>query len=165
MGKIYRTAQGRSLDMETIRLQNELVPALGNMRVNARGDQLGPGGKIIKTREMIMDEFYKASPAPVENIPQQSAIPTRSNPSRKRSDPLPTSSKKTTAFTPDDATPDEIVIEPVKETPASKSKKAKAPKVEQEQKVEAKSETKLKGGLAAAIAKTKSTEKKVKRID
>ena len=164
MGKIYRTAQGRSLDMETIRLQNELVPALGNMRVNARGDQLGPGGKIIKTREMIMDEYYKASPAPLENIPQQSTIPTRSNPSRKRSDPLPTSSKKVAAFTPDDAAPDEIVFETVKETPVTKSKKTKVPKVEQELQTE-KSETKLKGGLAAAIAKTKSTEKKVKRID
>lgn len=164
MGKIYRTAQGRSLDMETIRLQNELVPALGNMRVNARGDQLGPGGKIIKTREMLMDEYYKASAAPVENIPQQSTIPTRSNPSRKRSDPLPTSSKKA-EFTPDDAKPDEIIIEPVKETAPSKSKKTKAAKVTQETKAEAPAEPKLKGGLAAAIAKTKSTEKKVKRID
>jgi hypothetical protein len=164
MGKIYRTAQGRQLDMETIRLQNELVPAIGNMRVNARGDQLGPGGKIIKTREMIMDEYYKASPAPLENIPQQGSIPTRSNPSRKRSDPLPTSSKKAATFTPEDAEPDEIVFEAVKEAPAPKAKKAKVPKAEQESKTE-KSETKLKGGLAAAIAKTKSTEKKVKRID
>lgn len=162
MGKIYRTAQGRSLDMETIRLQNELVPALGNMRVNARGDQLGPGGKVIKTREMIMDEYYKASAAPVENIPQQSTIPTRSNPSRKRSDPLPTSSKKV-EFTPDDAKPDDIAIVPAKET-TSKNKKTKA-KVTQEAKVETPIEPKLKGGLAAAIAKTKSIDKKVKRID
>lgn len=164
MGKIYRTAQGRSLDMETIRLQNELVPALGNMRVNARGDQLGPGGKIIKTREMIMDEYYKASASPVENIPQQSTIPTRSSPSRKRSDPLPTSSKKA-EFTPDDARPDEITIEPVREPAPAKNKKAKATKSTQEAKTVAPVEQKLKGGLAAAIAKTKSTEKKVKRID
>lgn len=140
MGKIYRTAQGRSLDMESIRLQNELVPALGNMRVNARGDQLGPGGKIVKSREMIMDEYYSArtSQAP-DNIPQQSEIPTRSNP-RRKSDPIPTTSRKTTEFTPDAAQPD--AVEPVT-----------AP------------EPKLKGGLAAAIAKAKTTEKKVKRID
>lgn len=162
MGKIYRTAQGRSLDMETIRLQNELVPALGNMRVNARGDQLGPGGKIVKTREMIMDEYYttRSNPA-VENIPQQGSIPTRSAPSRRKVDPLPTSSKKV-EFTPDDAIPDEIVIE--KEKPTTKPKKTKAPKATKAE-TKAPNEPKLKGGLAAAIAKTKSTEKKVKRID
>ena len=157
MGKIYRTAQGRSLDMETIRLQNELVPALGNMRVNARGDQLGPGGKIVKTREMIMDEYYKARPAPLENIPSQSPIPTRSAPSRRKSEPLVTSSKKTVDFTPADVYPDEVTVEPVQETnKATKAKKSKEPK---------NTEGKLKGGLAAAIAKTQATEKKVKRID
>lgn len=145
MGKIYRTAQGRQLDMEAIRLQNELVPALGNMRVNARGDQLGPGGKIVKTREMIMDEFYKTRATPaVDNVPQQSEIPTRSNPSRRKSDPLPMSSKKPTEFTPDTAKPDDILPTNVQEE---------------------KPEPKLKGGLAAAIAKAKSSEKKVKRID
>jgi hypothetical protein len=148
MGKIYRTAQGRQLDMEAIRLQNELVPALGNMRVNARGDQLGPGGKIVKTREMIMDEYYKTRATPAtDNIPQQSEIPTRSNPSRRRTDPLPTSSKKS-EFTPDIARPDDI-----------------KPATQEAPKTEAKAEPKLKGGLAAAIAKTKSTEKKVKRIE
>lgn len=164
MGKIYRTAQGRSLDMESIRLQNELVPALGNMRVNARGDQLGPNGKIVKSREMIMDEYYKTRAAPTDNIPQQSSIPTRSNPNRRKADPLPTSSKKA-EFTPDDATPDVMVEEPAK--PATKGKKTKAPKAEAKaSKAESNvAEPKLKGGLAAAIAKTKSTEKKVKRID
>jgi hypothetical protein len=155
MGKIYRTAQGRSLDMETIRLQNELVPALGNMRVNARGDQLGPGGKIIKTREMIMDEFYKAKPAPLENIPSQGPIPTRSAPSRRKSEPLVTSSKKTQDFTPADVYPDEVATEQPVE-PVTKVKKAKEPK---------NPDGKLKGGLAAAIAKTQASEKKVKRID
>lgn len=153
MGKIYRTAQGRQLDMETIRLQNELVPALGNMRVNARGDQLGPGGKIVKTREMIMDEYYKTQASPIENIPTQGDIPTRSNPSRRKSNPIPTSSKRKTEFTPDDARPDDI---------APVAKEIKAPKETKAPK-EIK-EPKLKGGLAAAVAKTKTLDKKVKRI-
>lgn len=147
MGKITRTAQGRTLDMETIRLQNELVPALGNMKVNARGDQLGPGGKIIKTREMIMDEYYQSRSSNSENIPQATQIPTRSNPTRRRSDPLPTSSKRAEDFAPDFARPD--VFE------ANKAEEAKTEAVE----------PKLKGGLAAAIAKAKTSEKKVKRID
>ena len=44
MGKTYRSMQGRQIDMEKLRAQNELMPAVGNMKVNARGDELGPGG-------------------------------------------------------------------------------------------------------------------------
>ena len=29
------------------------------MNVNARGDQLGPGGKVVKTRNEVMKEAYK----------------------------------------------------------------------------------------------------------
>jgi hypothetical protein len=144
MGKIYRTAQGRSLDMETIRLQNEFVPALGNMRVNARGDQLGPGGKIIKSREQVMDEYYKTRPAVGDNIPTEGDIPTRS-PTRRVSSPLTTSSKKAAEFKPADAIPDDMA------PPAS----GKATEVEKE----------LKGGLAAAVARTKKLEKKNKRVE
>ena len=38
--KIYRSAQGKSIDLGTIMLQNETVRAVGNMKVNARGDKL-----------------------------------------------------------------------------------------------------------------------------
>ena len=40
--------QGKAIDMDLLRQRNELTPAVGNVRVNARGDELGPGGKIIK---------------------------------------------------------------------------------------------------------------------
>ena len=36
---IYRTAKGREIDMGKLISQNELVPAVGNMQVNARGDK------------------------------------------------------------------------------------------------------------------------------
>jgi hypothetical protein len=32
------------------------------MRVNARGDELGEGGKIIRTREQVLQEFYAQNP-------------------------------------------------------------------------------------------------------
>ena len=38
--------------------KNETVIAVCNMRVNARGDQLGPGGKIVRTREEVMSDHY-----------------------------------------------------------------------------------------------------------
>jgi len=59
---MYKTAQGKTIDMDKLMRQNELVPAVGNARVNARGDKLGPGGQIVKTREEIVAEYYKKNP-------------------------------------------------------------------------------------------------------
>jgi len=54
--------QGREIDLEKLASQNELVPAIGNMKVNARGDELGPGGQIIRRREDIVAEYYEDNP-------------------------------------------------------------------------------------------------------
>jgi hypothetical protein len=59
--KTYRTSNGRTVDMDLLRQKNELTPAVGNARVNARGDELGPGGKITRTREQLLADFYKAA--------------------------------------------------------------------------------------------------------
>ena len=59
MAKSYKTANGKLIDMDGLRLKNEETIALGNMRTNARGDELGPGGKVIKTRNERMNENYK----------------------------------------------------------------------------------------------------------
>lgn len=44
---IYRTAQGRRLDMAQLAAKNEKTRAVGNMNVNARGDTIDSQGKII----------------------------------------------------------------------------------------------------------------------
>ena len=62
MGKVYKTMQGKSVDMEKLMSQNELMPAVGNAKVNARGDELGKGGKIVKKREDIISEYYDSNP-------------------------------------------------------------------------------------------------------
>jgi hypothetical protein len=54
--------RGREIDMEKLNLKNEMQPAVGNMKVNARGDELGPGGKIVRTREEILADYYKQNP-------------------------------------------------------------------------------------------------------
>lgn len=58
MGKTYTSMQGKSIDMEKLALKHELTPAVGNLKVNARGDELGPGGKIIRTREQVLADYY-----------------------------------------------------------------------------------------------------------
>jgi hypothetical protein len=50
---VYRTAKGAQIDMIKMINQNEMTVAVGNAKVNARGDKLGPGGKIIKKSEDI----------------------------------------------------------------------------------------------------------------
>lgn len=48
--KIYKTAQGKTVDLGALQVKNETVRAVGNMNVNARGDRLDADGNIIATR-------------------------------------------------------------------------------------------------------------------
>ena len=59
MSKIHRSARGDAVDMDMIRLSNESTIAIGNMKTNARGDQLGAGGQVVKTRGEIMQEYHR----------------------------------------------------------------------------------------------------------
>jgi hypothetical protein len=59
MGKVYRTMQGREIDMDALASRNETMPAVGNVPMNARGDELGPGGKIVRKREDIVNDHYQ----------------------------------------------------------------------------------------------------------
>tara|TARA_Y100001968_G_C18756446_1_gene435753 strand:+ start:60 stop:425 length:366 start_codon:yes stop_codon:yes gene_type:complete len=74
--KIYRTAQGKMIDMDLLRQRNELVPAVGNAKVNARGDELGPGGVIIRKREDVLKEYYESS----EGMPIEEAVTATEEP-------------------------------------------------------------------------------------
>lgn len=57
--KIYKTMQGKQIDLDLLIKRNEMTPAVGNVRVNARGDELGPGGKIVRKREEVVRDYYK----------------------------------------------------------------------------------------------------------
>ncbi len=57
--RVYRSALGRQVDLDSMLAQNEEEIAVGNMRVNTRGDELGPGGIVLRTREEVMAEHYK----------------------------------------------------------------------------------------------------------
>ena len=77
MSKVHRTARGDAVDMDMIRLSNESTIAIGNMKTNARGDQLGPGGKVVKTRAQVMQEYHKLNTNVPEDIPIGPAESTR----------------------------------------------------------------------------------------
>jgi len=70
MGRTYRSMQGREIDMDKLMGRNELMPAIGNAKVNARGDELGPGGQIVRKREEVIAEYYDDNP---KAIPERRA--------------------------------------------------------------------------------------------
>lgn len=74
MGRLYTSVRGKEIDMEKLSLRHEKTPAVGNMRVNARGDELGEGGKIIRTREQVLQDYYSQNPNAL-----QEEVATRGN--------------------------------------------------------------------------------------
>ena len=87
--RMYRTMQGRMVDIEKLRAANESVQAVGNMNVNARGDVIGAGGKIVTPKETVIKKYYelpkgmvsdtvvsKPMPAPRKEPPKPVAKPT-----------------------------------------------------------------------------------------
>ena len=71
MPKNYRTANGKQVNMDALLASNEREIAIGNMGVNARGDQLGPGGVVEKTKDQVMNDYYKLNtPVAQDNPPQ-----------------------------------------------------------------------------------------------
>jgi|TARA_B110000196_G_C20680374_1_gene446142 hypothetical protein len=73
---VHRSANGKAVDMDMLRQRNELTPAVGNARVNARGDQLGAGGKIIRKKEDLLKDYYAAAEGMQEEQPVAKGQPT-----------------------------------------------------------------------------------------
>ena len=56
--RMYKTAQGKRIDMAALAAQNETVRAVGNMKVNARGDTIDGFGKVITPATQRVNEMY-----------------------------------------------------------------------------------------------------------
>ncbi len=56
----YKTANGKTVDMGALRLKNEQVRAVGNMKVNARGDQVDDNNRVIATKpEQVQRQYHR----------------------------------------------------------------------------------------------------------
>jgi hypothetical protein len=55
---IYRSANGKQIDMGALRLKNENVRAVGNMRVNARGDLVDDNNQVITSKNQQANQAY-----------------------------------------------------------------------------------------------------------
>ena len=67
--RMYRTMQGRMVDIEKLRAANESVQAVGNMNVNARGDVLGAGGQVITPKADVIKKYYEQPKGMVSDTP------------------------------------------------------------------------------------------------
>jgi len=83
--KEYKTASGKRIDFDTMQLKGEEVIAVGNMGVNARGDKLGTGGAIEKTREEVMADYYRIHNG---TIPEDRPIPDHNDPAGPMDSPV-----------------------------------------------------------------------------
>jgi hypothetical protein len=69
--RMYRTMQGRMVDIEKLRAANESVQAVGNMNVNARGDVLGPSGQVITPKSEVIKKYYEQPKGMVSDTPSK----------------------------------------------------------------------------------------------
>lgn len=59
--KQHRSAQGKVIDMTALMTKNERVRAVGNMKVNARGDTIDDYGKVITPVTQKVGAAYQAT--------------------------------------------------------------------------------------------------------
>ena len=67
--RMYRTMQGRMIDIEQLRAANEDIRAVGNMNVNARGDILGASGQIATPKADVIAKYYEQPKGRVDDTP------------------------------------------------------------------------------------------------
>ena len=72
--RVYRTAQGKSIDMGALILKNEHVRAVGNMSVNARGDVIDSYDRPIDSKTQQSRRQHNQS-SKLSNAPVASAAP------------------------------------------------------------------------------------------
>lgn len=64
-----KSIKGKEVNIEGLRIKNQYATAIGNARLNARGDLLGKNGKIVKTREQLAQEYNTKNTNAAKNVP------------------------------------------------------------------------------------------------
>lgn len=134
--KIYRTAQGRMVDLGALQLQNETVRAVGNMGVNARGDRLDSQNRVIDSKEKQTKRHYQKQVQ--TNVTDEPVASSRRHAPQAHTSPARPDTA--TAPVPSQETEDLSQPEPI---------------AEPEPVAEPAVSTGLQGGLAAAIARAR----------
>ena len=125
--RTYRTAQGKTVDLGQLILQNENVRAVGNMNVNARGDRLDSSNRVIDSKNQQIQRQHQRQIA--SNVSDQTVHTSNVHARRAKQ------AEQEIAVAPvEDTTP--VVTTPVDTTPVDTASTG--------------------GGLAAAIARSRT---------
>lgn len=66
--KQVKTAKGKVLNMQAMYDANQTTQAVGNANMNARGDVLGPGGKVVIPKNKVTSAYYATNPNAVKEV-------------------------------------------------------------------------------------------------
>lgn len=116
--KVYRTAQGKLVDLGRLQLQNENTRAVGNMGVNARGDKIDSLNRPIEKKPTQVQRQYNR---------QVTQSPTTKSASKRQAAP-----KVDIPPTPEDFEDDFVKEEPAAPTGGLAAAIARAREIKQE---------------------------------
>lgn len=138
--KIYKTAMGKTVDLGALLLQNENTRAVGNMNVNARGDVLDSSNRVTEQKTRQVQRRYKKQ----TNV---SGGPVATSTKAAKQQILQTGVVDTTDnFS--DLPEDEVEVDLIESVQAQTSVQTPEPKP-------------LRGGLAAAIARSREIKQEL----
>lgn len=142
--KIYKSAMGKTIDMGALMLQNEQTRSVGNMNVNARGDMLDSQNRVVETRSRQAQRKYQKQSINTSNIPVSNGTIHARNRKKNVDQPEDTFS---------DMPEEELELDM---TPPSPPKATVEP-------VATTSDTSPRGGLAAAIARSREIKQELEK--
>jgi hypothetical protein len=136
--KVYKSAMGKPVDIGSLILQNEQVRAVGNMNVNARGDVLDSGNRVIDQKNRQVQRHYRKQSTNMNNIP----VAKSTREARQAQQP-PVTVSDVDSDTFSDLPEDDLEMDlPVATQPTA-------------------AESEHRGGLAAAIARTREVKQEL----
>jgi hypothetical protein len=170
MAKSYRSARGKSVDLDRILNNNETTRAVGNMNVNARGDTIDSQNKTVQSRNDRIKNAYRKQH---KNAVVDDVVPTSKRHAQKIANlEAQIEDAKTEATRIAEAYSQEKmkVEEPVKvskpaEQPAPSEVAEPDPVVEPAVELQEKAAAKSGGGLAAAIAKARESKQELMKTE
>jgi hypothetical protein len=80
--KTHRTVRGADVNMETIRNANADTIALGNARMNARGDVLDGQGQVLVRRDQIIQQYHRNAETNVRQVSLKQSIANAETPAQ-----------------------------------------------------------------------------------
>ena len=161
--KVYKTAQGKSIDLGTIMLRNEHVRAVGNMNVNARGDKLDSNNCVVETKP----KQIQRQNARVTNV-SADPVQTSSNKSKKAKIETQQPNQPQVEIPIPEEAPVPVVAPPAQNVPTPKILEggvaaAVARQREANLELDKTHRQPKEGGLAGAIARTKEVKQELEK--